>query len=432
MIELEGMPELVDPVMIAAFEGWNDAGDAASGAVEHLDEVWQAEHARRARPRGLLRLPGQPADDRLRDDGAREIEWPTTRVTVARLPLAQRDVVLVARHRAEHALADLLRESCWAVADELGVEMVVTLGALLADTPHTRPVPVTGHRDRARPGRARSASRRRTYEGPTGIVGVLQDACTAGRACRRCRCGRRCRTTSPQPPCPKATLALLRKVEDLLDIQVPLGDLAEEARAWQTRGRRAGRGGRRGRRLRALAGGGPRHRRAARGERRRDRARVRALPAGRLRGPSRGADRSATYSATAQQGGGEVADQAGGGAVVAAAQPGLLGPAVDRREGRRRVEVVGEPLPYPLEHGRLPAVRRRGATAARHRASRCSASSRSSVGPLPVARGSGGPAAPAGSPSGRARRRAGAETKTRLPRDLDIFSPSRPTMPACT
>jgi len=116
-------------------------------------------------------------------------------------------------------------------AHELGVEMVVTLGALLADTPHTRPVPVTGTSSDPQVAERMGLEQSR-YEGPTGIVGVLQDACTS--------------TGLPavsiwaavphyvaQPPCPKATLALLRKVEDLLDVPVPLGELPEDARAWQ-------------------------------------------------------------------------------------------------------------------------------------------------------------------------------------------------------
>ena len=109
--------------------------------------------------------------------------------------------------------------------------MVVTLGALLADTPHTRPIPVSG--TTTEPELAdRLKLEQSNYEGPTGIVGVFQDACV--------------RTDMPavsfwaavphyvaQPPCPKATLALLGQLEDLLEISIPLGDLPEESRAWE-------------------------------------------------------------------------------------------------------------------------------------------------------------------------------------------------------
>ena len=118
-----------------------------------------------------------------------------------------------------------------AASQELGASLVVTVGALLADTPHTRPIPVTGtatepeHADRMK-------LEQSNYEGPTGIVGVFGDACA--------------RADLPsvsfwaavphyvaQPPCPKATLALLGQLEDLLDLSIPLAELPEEAKAWE-------------------------------------------------------------------------------------------------------------------------------------------------------------------------------------------------------
>jgi predicted ATP-grasp superfamily ATP-dependent carboligase len=118
-----------------------------------------------------------------------------------------------------------------AAADDLGVELVVTLGALLAETPHTRPIPVTGtateldldDRLKLEPS---------TYEGPTGIVGVLQDAC--GRLdLPAVSFWAAVPHYLPQAPCPKGTLALLTQVEDILEVSVPLGDLPEETRAWE-------------------------------------------------------------------------------------------------------------------------------------------------------------------------------------------------------
>jgi predicted ATP-grasp superfamily ATP-dependent carboligase len=116
-------------------------------------------------------------------------------------------------------------------AHELGVEMVVTLGALLSDSPHTRPVPVTGTTsDR---GLARSLGLEESrYEGPTGIVGVLQDACTQS-GLPAVSFWAAVPHYVAQPPCPKATVALLGQVEDMLDVPVPLGELPEEARAWE-------------------------------------------------------------------------------------------------------------------------------------------------------------------------------------------------------
>jgi predicted ATP-grasp superfamily ATP-dependent carboligase len=109
--------------------------------------------------------------------------------------------------------------------------MVVTLGALLADSPHTRPVPVSGTSSDAGLS-LRLGYEPSTYEGPTGIVGVLQDAC-AQAGIPAVSLWAAVPHYVAQPPCPKATLALLARIEDLLDVPVPLGDLPEESRAWQ-------------------------------------------------------------------------------------------------------------------------------------------------------------------------------------------------------
>jgi len=233
VIEFEGLPEslpeLVDPVMLCAFEGWNDAGDAASGAVLHLEEVWAATQIAEVDPEDYYDFQVNRPEVVI-EDGERSITWPTTRISVARIPLATRDVVLVAgiepsmRWRA--FTAELL-----GIARELGVEMVVTLGALLADTPHTRPVPVSGTSSDESIS-VRMGYEPSTYEGPTGIVGVLQDACaTAGIPAVSLWAA--VPHYVAQPPCPKATLALLARIEDLLDVPVPLADLPEESRAWQ-------------------------------------------------------------------------------------------------------------------------------------------------------------------------------------------------------
>jgi proteasome assembly chaperone (PAC2) family protein len=233
VIEFEGLPEslpeLVDPVMLCAFEGWNDAGDAASGAVLHLEEVWAATQIAEVDPEDYYDFQVNRPEVVI-EDGERSITWPTTRISVARIPLATRDVVLVAgiepsmRWRA--FTAELL-----GIARELGVEMVVTLGALLADTPHTRPVPVSGTSSDEGIS-VRMGYEPSTYEGPTGIVGVLQDAC-ASAGIPAVSLWAAVPHYVAQPPCPKATLALLARIEDLLDVPVPLADLPEESRAWQ-------------------------------------------------------------------------------------------------------------------------------------------------------------------------------------------------------
>ncbi len=223
------LPTLRDPVMLAAFEGWNDAGEAASGAVAHMQNVWQATPLTEFDPehyhdfqvnRPVVSIEG----------GRRKLTWPTTRIYVASPPGAERDLVLVRgvepsmRWRAY--ISELL-----GLADELGVTTLVTLAALLADVPHTRPIPVTGTSEHADI-QQRLGVEASTYEGSTGIVGVLQDSATAVGLP-----GLSLWAAVPhyvgQPPSPKATLALLRRVEESLDLTVPLGDLPEDARAWE-------------------------------------------------------------------------------------------------------------------------------------------------------------------------------------------------------
>ncbi|HET7328942.1 MAG TPA: PAC2 family protein [Nocardioidaceae bacterium] len=230
MIELEPVDELVDPVMIAAFEGWNDAGEAASGAVDHLMQVWDATPVAALDPEDFYDFQVNRPTVALGPDGSRNLTWPTSQLAVCRPPGASRDIVLLRgiepNMRWREFCAQLL-----ATADDLGVRTVVTLGALLADVPHSRPVPITGTSVDAELTRRLDLEESR-YEGPTGIVGVFQDACQ--------------RLDMPavsfwaavphyvgQPPCPKATVALLGQVEDLLEMPVTLGELPEEARAWE-------------------------------------------------------------------------------------------------------------------------------------------------------------------------------------------------------
>jgi len=233
VIEFEGLPEalpdLVDPVMLCAFEGWNDAGDAASGAVLHLEEVWSATQIAEFDPEDYYDFQVNRPEVTF-DDGARAITWPTTRLSVARIPLATRDVVLVHGIEPSMRWRSFTNELLTAARD-LGVEMVITLGALLADSPHTRPVPVSGTSSDAALS-LRLGYEPSTYEGPTGIVGVLQDAC-AQAGIPAVSLWAAVPHYVAQPPCPKATLALLARIEDLLDVPVPLGDLPEESRAWQ-------------------------------------------------------------------------------------------------------------------------------------------------------------------------------------------------------
>ncbi len=229
MIELDDIPELVDPVMVAAFEGWNDAGDAASAAVAHLDQVWGGEVFAALDAEDYYDFQVNRPTVWL-DGETRRITWPTTRLAVVRVPEPRRDIVLV------HGIEPNMRwrsfcNELLGFAHELGVETMVTLGALLGDTPHTRPVPVTGTTSDSVVARGLGLEQTK-YEGPTGIVGVLQEACAhAGMPALTFWAA--VPHYVSQAPSPKATLALLRKLEDFLDVSIPMGELTEDARAWQ-------------------------------------------------------------------------------------------------------------------------------------------------------------------------------------------------------
>ncbi|MFE5741264.1 PAC2 family protein [Streptomyces celluloflavus] len=234
MIELEGVPELIDPVMVAAFEGWNDAGDAASAAVAHLDREWKGQIFAALDAEDYYDFQVNRPTVFL-DGGVRKITWPTTRLSVVRVADADgkghpRDLVLVRGVEPSMRWRSFCNELL-GFAHELGVEMVVVLGALLGDTPHTRPVPVsavTSDADLA----ARLDLEESRYEGPTGIVGILQEACTHAGVPAVSLWAAVPHYVS-QPPNPKASLALINRLEDLLGVRIPLGELSEDARAWQ-------------------------------------------------------------------------------------------------------------------------------------------------------------------------------------------------------
>ncbi len=230
MIEFEALPDLVDPVLVAAFEGWNDAGDAASDAIDHLREAWGATPLAEMDPEDYYDYQVNRPMIAFDDEGVRRLTWPTTRLYVARLPLAARDVVLV------HGIEPNMRwrqfsEEILVLAAELGVTLAVTLGALLSDSPHSRPVPVTGTATDSGTAR-RLGVEPSHYEGPTGIVGVIQEA-SARRGLPTVSLWAAVPHYVAQAPSPKATLALVRRVEDLLDMPVPLGELVEDSRAWE-------------------------------------------------------------------------------------------------------------------------------------------------------------------------------------------------------
>jgi proteasome assembly chaperone (PAC2) family protein len=218
------------PILVAAFEGWNDAGDAATTAIEHLQLSWDAKPLAEIDPDDYYDFQVTRPTVHLVDGVTRRVEWPTTRLTVCRPPGATTDVVLV--HGIEPNMR--WRKFCAELVEhveQLGVTTVFTLGALLADTPHTRPVPVTGTAYDAESA-TRFGLEHSRYEGPTGIVGVFQDTCVQAGIPAVSIWAAVPHYVS-QAPSPKATLALLHRVEELLDVEVPLGALPAQAEEWE-------------------------------------------------------------------------------------------------------------------------------------------------------------------------------------------------------
>ena len=171
-------PSLHRPTLIAAFTGWNDAGDAASNAVRHLVEAWNAKPLAEIDPEEFTDFATVRPHVRLRPDRSRQIVWPTVGLWHASTPGG--DVILLLG--PEPALRwRLFTEQVTALAARQNVSMVVTLGALLADVPHTRPVQIIGTATEQRL-IDRFDLQRSRYEGPTGIVGVLAFAVLTSKA----------------------------------------------------------------------------------------------------------------------------------------------------------------------------------------------------------------------------------------------------------
>lgn len=230
MIEFDDVSDLNSPIAIAAFGGWNDAADAASGVIDHLIDQWDAQIIGAVDPEEFYDFQVNRPIIGTDESGHRRLTWPTTRIAVARPAELDRDVILVRgiepNMRWRQFCAELL-----AACDDLGAQIVVTLGALLADSPHTRPIQVSGTAsepellDRLR-------IEQSSYEGPTGIVGVFNDACQQLDIPSVAYWAAVPHYVA-QPPCPKATLALINQLEELLEAPLPLGDLIEDSKAWE-------------------------------------------------------------------------------------------------------------------------------------------------------------------------------------------------------
>jgi proteasome assembly chaperone (PAC2) family protein len=234
--EFDGLPVLRSPVAIAAFEGWNDAADASTAAVEHLEQAWNARPVTEIDPEEFYDFQVNRPIVALGEGETRRIDWPTTRFSVATPPGTDRDVVLI-RGIEPSMRWRTFCESLLEICHSLEVTRIVLLGALLADVPYTRPLPVTGSAS-DQPTIEKYSLTPNRYEGPTGIVGVLQDVCTHADL-SALSFWVHVPHYANNPPCAKATLALLHRVEDVVDLPVPVADLAEESAEWEERLRAA-------------------------------------------------------------------------------------------------------------------------------------------------------------------------------------------------
>jgi hypothetical protein len=225
-----GQPTLHRPTVIAAFTGWNDGADAASNAVRHLIETWGAQPLAEIDPEEFTDFATVRPHVRLADGVTRSIVWPTVGAWSASTPGG--DVILVLG--PEPALRwRLFTQQVIGLAQRFQAGLVITLGALLADVPHTRPVQLIGT---ATDGHliSRFDLQRSRYEGPTGIVGVLHDACaTAGIDSASLWAA--IPAYASQIPSPKASLALITRACGILGSPTPVGRLGQEAYEYEQR-----------------------------------------------------------------------------------------------------------------------------------------------------------------------------------------------------
>src|SRR5579871_3627741 len=210
------------PALICAFKGWNDAADAASSAITFVAGALGARRFATIDPEEFYDFQSTRPQVKLVDGHARRIVWPEVELYEARVPRATRDLVLLVGHEPSmkwRTFSRVITE----LAEALGTQLVVTLGALLADVPHTRPITVTGmatDSDLV----ARLSLSRSSYEGPTGIVGVLHAACQESGLPSASLWAAVPHYIAAAPN-PKAALALVRKLEGLVQVAVDATEL---------------------------------------------------------------------------------------------------------------------------------------------------------------------------------------------------------------
>lgn len=243
-VEIHKIPALRKPVMLIAFSGWNDAAEAATGAASHILGAWTAaEHAINDQVGVVPELiadidpeefydfqVNRPLVD-IDESQIRSLTWPGTQIFGLATPNFDFDFIIVRGVEPSmkwktftHDLLDL--------ADDLEVQTIITLGSMLADAPHSRPITVTGsgaHPEIAK----RLGVEVSRYEGPTGILGVIADACLR-RGLDAISLWAAIPHYASSSPSPKATLALINALEDFLEISLPQGELHADSLEWES------------------------------------------------------------------------------------------------------------------------------------------------------------------------------------------------------
>jgi proteasome assembly chaperone (PAC2) family protein len=223
-------PSLERPVLIAAFRGWNDGGQGASLAGAFLARQWEAEQFAEIDPEEFFDFQVNRPTVRLDEGLQRRLEWPENTLYHSRIPGTHRDVVLLLGQEPNMRWQRFAR----LVVDlgvELGVDLVISLGALLADVPHTRAAPVTGSASDPTLVEELGLQLSR-YEGPTGIVGVLHDAFRNAGVPSVSLWAAVPHYVSLAPS-PKAALALCNRLAQLLNVQIDTSELDEAAESYQ-------------------------------------------------------------------------------------------------------------------------------------------------------------------------------------------------------
>ncbi len=223
-------PELRDPVLIVAFEGWNDAGDAATIAAGHLAERLDAKPVAQIDPEVFYDFSTIRPIVHLDHERQRSLTWPTNQLLAAKVPAATRDVVILVGIEPQLRWRAFC-ETVVSAARELGVSTVLTLGALLSDVPHSRPVDIYGATDDEELMASLNLSRS-SYEGPTGIVGVLSTTCR-NEGFTTVSFWAAVPSYVPGAPSPKAGLALVHRTSELLATSLYVTDLEISAASYE-------------------------------------------------------------------------------------------------------------------------------------------------------------------------------------------------------